>query len=128
MPLLFITLSEVKRMRSLQTTDVFSAIRLINKIGVREEIKQVARMVEEKPGKKLRADAGVDLLLGILERAATQQGETEIYIFISELLECEPDEVRTMDPITLMENLEKVADIERWKNFFGYVKRLIMKK
>ena len=103
-------------MRSLQTTDVFSAIRLINKIGVREEIKEVARMVEAKPGKKLRADAGVDLLLGILERASTQQGEAEIYIFLADLLECNPDDVRTMDPIDLMEKLEKSYHFFHWRH------------
>lgn len=115
-------------MRSLQTSDIFSAVRLINKIGVREEIKEVAKQVEEKPGKKLRFDAGFDLIFGILERAATQQSEAEIYNFIADLFECNPDEVRTMDPVELMENFEKVADFEKWKNFFGYVKRLIMKK
>lgn len=115
-------------MRSLQTSDVFSAIRLINKIGVREDFKEVARQTEAKKDKQSRFDAGFDLIFNVLEKAAGQQGEAEIYIFIADLLECDPDEVRTMDPMDLMENLQKVADLERWKSFFGYVKRLITKK
>lgn len=115
-------------MRKLQTTDVFSALRLAQKIGVREEFKEFALKTKESGKKKTKEELGFDFLFGVLEKATNEHAENEIYIFIADLLECKPEEVRTMKPITLFKELEKVADIEEWKDFFGYVRRLIMKK
>lgn len=112
-------------MRNLETRDIFSAVRLLNKIGVREEIKEVARQAEENKSNLIRFDMGFDLMMGIIEKAASENAEEEIYKFIADLLECDPDEVRKMNPITLMKNFEKVANFEEWKNFFDYVKRLM---
>ena len=112
-------------MRNLETHDIFSAVRLLNKIGVREEIREVAKQAEENKTKTIRFDMGFDLMLGILEKATSENSETEIYKFIANLFECEWEEVRKMNPITLMKNLEKVANFEEWKSFFDYVKRLM---
>lgn len=115
-------------MRNLETRDIFSAVRLLTKIGVREEIKEVARQAEESKGNKVRFDFGFDLLFGVIEKAAQENAEKEIYKFIADLLECDPEEVRTMKPVEMLKKLEEVANIEEWKDFFGYVRRLIMKK
>lgn len=115
-------------MRGLQTTDVFAAFRLLSKIGVREEIREVAMQAEASKGKKVQIDFGFDLMFGILEKAAQKNAENEIYIFISDLLECTPEEVAKMNPVTMIKSLLEVANIEEWKDFFGYVRRLIMKK
>ena len=115
-------------MRSLQTTDVFAAFRLACKIGVREEIREVAKQAEESKGKKVQIDFGFDLMFGILEKAAQKNAENEIYIFLADLLECNPEEVATMNPVKLLKSLLEVANVEEWKDFFGYVRKLIMKK
>lgn len=115
-------------MRNLKTSDIFEAIRLTSAIGIREEIKEVARYAEENKGKKIRADFGVDFLLGILEKAAQENAEKEIYKFFANILECEWEAVRDMDPIDFMDELEKVADWKRWINFFKRVAKAIGKK
>ena len=115
-------------MRNLETQDIFNAVRLLNKIGVREEIKEVAKQAEEKESKKSRFDLGFDFIFGIIEKATEENAEDEIYKFIANIFECEPEEVRKMKPIKLMKDLEKVADLEEWKDFFGYVKGLMKKK
>ena len=112
-------------MRNLETHDIFSAVRLLSKIGVREEIRTVAKAAEENKSNKIRFDMGFDLMFGIIEKAATENAEKEIYKFIANLFECEWEEVRRMKPIALMKNLEEVASFEEWKDFFGYVKRLM---
>ena len=112
-------------MRNLETRDIFAASRLLRKIGVREEIKAVAKEAEESKGKKVRFDMGFDLMLGILEKATTESAEVEIYKFIASLFECEWEEVRSMNPITLFKKLEEVANFEEWKSFFGYVAKLM---
>lgn len=115
-------------MRNLETRDIFTAARLLKKIGVREEIREVAREAEENKGKRVRFDMGFDLMFGILEKATEENAEIEIYKFIAELFECEWKEVRTMNPIELFKKLEEVANFEEWKNFFGYVAKLMKKK
>lgn len=115
-------------MRGLETRDVFTAARLLTKIGIREEIRDVARKAEENKGKTIKADMGFDLLFGILEKATQEECEVYIYKFIADLFECDWEEVRSMNPVTMFKKLEEVANIEEWKDFFGYVKRLITRK
>lgn len=115
-------------MRSLETQDIFSACRLLTKIGVREEIRNVAKAAEESKTKRVQFDIGFDLMFGILEKATQENAENEIYKFIANLFECDPEEVRKMNPIDLFKELEKVANIDEWKSFFGYVAKLMKKK
>ena len=115
-------------MRSLRTSDIFSMCRVLTKIGVREEIRAVAKAAEESKGKKVKVDFGFDLLFGIIEKATQENAEKEIYKFIGEIFECEWESVRDMDPIELMDKLEEVADFEKWKNFFKRVAALMKKK
>lgn len=105
-------------MRSLQTTDIFAACRMLSKIGVREEIREVALKAEESKTKKIRVDMGFDLMFGILEKATQEKAENEIYQFLSGIFECDPEEIRVMDPFVLFEKLGEVADFEKWKSFF----------
>ena len=115
-------------MRNLKTSDIFSMCRLLNKIGVREEIREVAKQAEESKTKKVRFDMGFDLIFGVIEKATQENAEKEIYIFIADLLECSWEEVRDMDPITLFDRLEEVANVEMWKNFFKRVAALMKQK
>lgn len=115
-------------MRNLKTTDIFSLCRLLNKIGIREEIREVAKQAEETKGNKIRFDMGFDLMFGIIEKATEEKAETEIYKFIADIFECEWETVRDMDPLELLEKLEEVAEFEKWKNFFKRVAELMKKK
>lgn len=115
-------------MRNLRTSDIFSACRLLSAIGVREEIREVAHKAEESKTKQIKLDMGFDMLFGIIEKATKENAEKEIYIFIADLFECEWETVRDMDPVELLDKLEEVANIEKWKNFFERVARLMKKK
>lgn len=105
-------------MRKLQTTDIFAACRMLSRIGVREEIREVAMKAEESKTKKIRVDMGFDLMFGILEKATQENAEDEIYNFIAGIFECDAEEIRVMDPLELFEKSTEVADFEKWKNFF----------
>lgn len=115
-------------MRNLQTSDLFSLCRILSAIGIREEIREVAIKAEESKTKKVKVDMGFDLLFGILEKATKEKAEVEIYKFIANLFECNWEEVRDMDPVELLDKLEQVADIEKWKSFFKRVAALMKKK
>ena len=105
-------------MRKLQTTDIFAGARMLSRIGVREEIREVARNAEESKTKNIKLDLGFDLLFGILEKATQENAEDEIYHFIAGIFECDAEEIRVMDPLELFEKLTEVADFEKWKSFF----------
>ena len=107
--------------RKLQTSDLFAAIRLLKKIGVREEIKEVAKRAEESKEKIIKTDMGFDLFFGILEKAAEENAETEVYKFIADLFGCTWKEVSVMNPIQLFKQLSEVADFKEWKDFFKCV-------
>ena len=115
-------------MRSLRTSDIFSACRLLTSIGVREEIKEVARQAEESKTKKIKVDMGFDLIFGIIEKATQEGAEKEIYKFIAGLFECDWETVRDMDPVEMLDKLEEVANFEKWKNFFKRAAALMRKK
>ena len=115
-------------MRGLRTSDIFSACRLLSMIGIREEIKEVARQAEESKTKKVKVDMGFDLLFGVIEKATAENAEKEIYKFIADLFECDWESVRDMDPIELLDKLEQVADLEKWKSFFKRVAALMKLK
>lgn len=118
-------------MRGLQTSDIVAAARLLTKIGLKEEIKEVARQAEENKNsenKKDKFDFGFDLIFGVIEKATQKNAEREIYTFIADLLECTPEEVEKMNPAKMLKALLEVANVEEWKDFFGYVRQLIMKK
>lgn len=127
-PLLILQIVGGRKMRGLQTTDVFGAARLITRIGIRDEIRKAAEQAEADKGKKIKIDFGFDLMFAIFEKATSKNAEKEIYEFIASLFECTPEEVMKMNPVKMLRQLEEVANIEEWKDFFGYVRRLIMKK
>lgn len=115
-------------MRNLKTSDIFSACRLLSTIGIREEIKEVARQAEESKTKKIKVDMGFDLLFGVIEKATTEGAEKEIYKFIADIFESDWEYVRDLDPIELLDKLEQVADFDKWKSFFKRVAALMKSK
>lgn len=108
-------------MRNLQTKDLFSLVRVIKEIGVREEIKKVVIKQDIKNVNEI----GIDLLFSIIERATEKKAESKIYEFISGPLECSPKEIETMDPLKLIESLSEVANINKWKDFLSKAAQLM---
>ena len=110
-------------MRALQTHDVFKAVKIVNALGVRDEVKKIALSLEGK--KKINErEIGVEFILNILGSAGDEKVENLIYDLLGGILEIEPEEIRVMDPLKLVENikaLSAVIDVENWKSFFHYV-------
>ena len=105
-------------MRKFQTTDIFELARVLMKIGIREEVQDVATRAAESKDKKVKIDMGFDLFFGILSKATQKNAEIEIYKFLANIFECEWKEVGEMDPFELWEKINEVASIEKWKSFF----------
>lgn len=114
-------------MRKLQTSDVFAFVRLINKAGIREEIKN--KILEVDNLKNVDVESfGYDTLLILIEKAAEPKVENEIYNFFSDIFEAEPEEIKTMDPIEFFNKVLEVATLDRWLAFFESAAKLMKSK
>lgn len=110
-------------MRELQTSDIFAFVRLINKAGIKEEIKQ--KVLEVDDISKVNTESfGYDIILTMLEKASEPKVEKEIYSFFANVFEMSEEEVKTMDAIEFLESVGKIASIDRWKSFFSSVAKL----
>jgi len=115
-------------MRSLQTRDLFNAVRLVKEIGIREEIKNVALKVnvnDENKEKINIEEIGIDLIFSIFDRAVEKNVEEKIYEFLAGPFECEVNDIAKMDPLELLERITKVADIKKWKDFLSKAAQLM---
>ena len=114
-------------MRHLETGDIFGFCRLVNNIGIKEEIKRIA--MEADSVKDLsKPEVGFEVIYALFDKATTEKSENELYKFCAKLLECTPEEVSHMDPIEFIDKLLECADTEQWKAFFTRVARLIRKQ
>ena len=110
-------------MRELQTTDIFAFVRLINKSGIKDELK--AKALEIKSIADVNAESlGYDIILMILEKSAEPKTEKEIYSFFAPIFEMSEEEIKKMDAIEFLESVTKIASLERWRDFFLSVAKL----
>lgn len=114
-------------MRKLQTSDVFALVRLINKAGIKDEIK--AKILEIEDMKNADVESfGYDMLDLLIEKAAEPKIETEIYVFFADIFETSEDEIKTMDPIEFFNKVLEVATLDRWLAFFESAAKLMKSK
>lgn len=112
-------------MRTIQTQDVFNAVRLITRLNFKEDLKEIMTAYNE--GSRNTVNLACDILFGIMEKAAEKNAEKAFYEFLSGPLEHSEDEIRKMDLLELLESLNKCADPEKWKIFFERVSALTKK-
>lgn len=113
-------------MRKLQTKDVFSALRLIKRANLKEELKPVIALAAK--GEMKVEDIGIEGMLTVIEIFSAAKSEHAIYEFLAEPFEMTPEEVEGMDLCTLAESLERLAKENNLKNFFTILQGLITKK
>lgn len=101
-------------MRDLQTSDVFALARLIKLLELKEELKVLAVNAEEETNLK---SLGFDVLFTLINKASEKNCEKAFYDFLAGPFELEPKHIASMDPIQLLENVTKIASIDRWKSF-----------
>ena len=120
-------------MRKLQTHDVFMALKVIRAAGMKEEIKNVATLVQEAEKRKIKIkieDVGFEFIFGVLEKLAGTEAEDSIYNLLSGPLEIDASEIKIMDPFELVEKIKamkEVVNLEQAKSFFKSVAALMEK-
>lgn len=111
-------------MRSLQTQDVFAFVRLIDEVGIKDELKEL--ILSKDSIKDLTQESfGYDLIFTIISGASKKKAEEMLYEFFANILETDKEAIRTMDPTEFLEQAIKAANPEKWKNFFSSAAKLM---
>lgn len=111
-------------MRNLQTQDVFAFVRLIDEVGIKDELKTLI-MSKDKMTDLTQESFGYDLIFTMISGASKKKAEEALYEFFANILECDKENVRTMEPTEFIEKAIQVADVEKWKRFFESVAKLM---
>ena len=111
-------------MRNLQTQDIFAFVRLIDEVGIKDELKTLI-MSKNSIGEITQESFGYDMIFTLVSGASKKKAEEALYEFFSNIMECSVDDVRTMEPTEFIDKAIKVADIEKWKSFFDSVAKLM---
>lgn len=123
-------------MRQLNGHDVFMALKVLQKIGVKDELVNFAVYLNEQKQKeddkdKLQQQLGAKLIFGVLSNCGDEDAEKAFFAFLAGPLESTPASLAAMDLMDLVEFVEEwisTVDKERWKSFFtslaGLTKKL----
>lgn len=113
-------------MRKLNTSDVFSALRVIKAANIREEIKPVLKRAAA--GELSIEDVGIDGILSVVEMLAEKRSERAIYEFLASPFEMTADDVSQLDIMELAERVQELGKENDLKRFFTYVSGILTKK
>jgi len=113
-------------MRKIVTTDVFSALRLIQRSGLKEKLVPVIENIAKSPDSL--EHTGILGFLTLIEVFAESGCENMIYEWLSGPCECKPKDVASWSLDELSENLTKLAENNNLRCFFQSLSGLISKK
>lgn len=104
-------------MRKLQSIDFFTFTRIIKKMGIREELKKIAKYVASvKPDEKEVAinEMQIELIMIFVENISN--AEDEVYKFISDISEKSVEELKDLK--VFMDSIQTIFADETIKSFF----------
>ena len=124
-------------MRQLTGHDVFMALKVLQKIGVKDELvdfavqlKNEAEQSKESAGSKenLQQKLGAKLIFGVLSNCGDEAAEKAFFAFLAGPLESTPQALAAMDLLDLVDMTQEwigTVDKERWRAFFSSLSGLI---
>lgn len=111
-------------MRNLQTKDIFAFVRLIDEVGIKEELKTL--ILSKDNLKDLTQESfGYDMIFTLISGASKKKAEEALYEFFGGLFEIDKDKVGELEPTDFFQKVIEVADVEKWKSFFSSVAKLM---
>lgn len=105
-------------MRNLMAKDIFPAIRMIQKIGIKDELVKIVEMQNDEKA----SDA--DVLVLILAKASENETEKEVWKFLNRLTD-DKENLENQDLFEFLDEIVRVASIRKWKDFFTSVAKLM---
>ena len=122
-------------MRNLQATDIFSVVKILNGIGLKnikesidfEEINKIRKGMTEDNADAVTSQVGVNVVMSIatviLENLPNV--ESDLYNFIGSVIDMKAKEVAKMDMGEFMDILITIIQKEEFKDFFKRASKLI---
>ena len=122
-------------MRNLQATDIFSVVKILNGIGLKnikesidfEEINKIRKGMTEDNADAVTSQVGVNVVMSIatviLENLPNV--ESDLYNFIGSVMDMKAKEVSKMDMGDFMDVLITIIQKEEFKDFFKRASKLI---
>ena len=122
-------------MRNLQATDIFSVVKILNGIGLKnikeainiEEINKIRQGMTEDNASAITSQVGVNVVMSIatviLENLP--KVENNLYNFIGSVIDMKAKDVAKMDMGDFMDVLIAIIQKEEFKDFFKRASKLI---
>ena len=122
-------------MRNLQATDIFSVVKILNGIGLKnikesidfEEINKIRKVMTEDNADAVTSQVGVNVVMSIatviLENLPNV--ESDLYNFIGSVIDMKAKDVAKMDMGDFIDLLITIIQKEEFKDFFKRASKLI---
>ena len=122
-------------MRNLQATDIFSVVKILNGIGLKnikeaidfEEINKIRKGMTEKNADVISSQVGLNIVMSIatviLENLP--KIENDLYTFVGSVIGIKTKDVAKMDMGEFMDVLISIIQKEEFKDFFKRASKLI---
>ena len=122
-------------MRKLQATDIFSVVKILNGIGLKnvkeainfEEINKLRKCMTEDNANVITSQVGMDVVMSlatvIIENLP--KIENDLYNFIGSVINVKAKDVAKMDMGDFMDVLISIIRKEEFKDFFNRASKLI---
>ena len=122
-------------MRKLQATDLFSVVKILNGIGLKnvreainiEEINDVRKGMTKDNSEVITSQIGLNVVMSIATVIIENlpKIENDLYNFIGSIIDVKPKDVAKMDMGDFMDVLITIIQKEEFKDFFKRASKLI---
>ena len=122
-------------MRKLQATDIFSVVKILNGIGLKnikesidfEEINKIRKGMTEKNADVISSQVGLNIVMSVATVIVENlpKIENDLYSFIGSVIGIKTKDVAKMDMGEFMDVLISIIQKEEFKDFFKRASKLI---
>ena len=122
-------------LRRLQATDLFSMVKILNGIGLKnfkdvidtDKIKEMRKSINDDNAEQVVSDIGMNVVMSVLSVILENlpSVETDLYNFIGSIANMKAKDVAKMDIGDFMDLLISIAQKEEFKDFFNRASKLI---
>ena len=122
-------------LRRLQATDLFSMVKILNGIGLKnfkdvidtDKIKEMRKSINDDNAEQVVSDIGMNVVMSVLSVILENlpSVETDLYNFVGSVANMKAKDVAKMDIGDFIDLLISIAQKEEFKDFFKRASKLI---
>ena len=122
-------------LRRLQATDLFSMVKILNGIGLKnfkdvidtDKIKEMRKSINDDNAEQVVSDIWINVVMSVLSVILENlpSVETDLYNFVGSVANMKAKDVAKMDIGDFMDLLISIAQKEEFKDFFKRASKLI---